>query len=179
MSSDFVPFPPPAPVEGLYLVGFRLDPGAEGPQFYTLFALEGENERPLRTNGRVLFFSRPEDAARALSASDNDMQRLGPPPQELEMLVDVAQALYLANSAASDTDGVLLDVIGCFDDLVRSAGINAPAEYMSVLGGLSERLVSNPEFATWLTEQGIDRERIEDAIMWCVGAVAVKSSWVG
>ena len=34
------------------------------------------------------------------------------------------------------------------------------------------------EAIEWLIEQGVDRERVEDALMWCVGAVAVKSSWI-
>jgi hypothetical protein len=176
--SDFVPFPPPPPVEGLYLVGFRLDPSAEGPQFYTLFVLEGDNERPSTEDGRVLFFTDPENAAKVLDRSDASMRALGAVPTELEMLCDVADALHIANAAESDPDGTLLDCIACLDDLVRAAQINAPAEYMGVLSALSERLMEDPTFGPWIVEQGIDRERIEDALMWCVGAVAVKSRWV-
>lgn len=175
--SDFVPFPPPPPVEGIYLVGFRLDPAAEGPQFFTIFALEGENERPLVRGGRVLFFRDPRQAAGALKLSDN-MQGLGPAPKEMEMLIDVAEALHIANAQDADADGVLLDVIGCFDDLVRAAQLNVPAQYMAVLSSTSERLMEDPEFATWLKESGTDRERLEDALIWCVGAVTVKATWL-
>jgi hypothetical protein len=177
--SDFVPFPPPPPVEGLYLVGFRLDPAIEGAQFYTIFALEGDNERPSTENGRVLFFVDPADAETALARSDAAMRALGEAPTQLEMLCDVADALHVANAAETDADGVLLDCIACLDDLVRAAEINAPAEYMGVLSALSERLMEDPNFGPWLIEQGVDRERVEDALMWCVGAVAVKSTWVG
>ncbi len=176
--SDFVPFPPPPPVEGLYLVGFRIDPAVEGPQFYTIFALEGENERPCSEKGRVIFFSDPAKASAALGRADSRMRELGPPPTDLEMLCDVAEALHIANAADSDHDGVLLDCIACLDDLVRAVEISAPAETMSVLSALSERLMENPTFAPWLEEQGVDRERIEDALMWCVGAVAVKSRFI-
>jgi hypothetical protein len=176
--NDFVPFPPPPPVAALYLVGFRLDPAIEGPQFYTVFVLEGDNERPCAENGRVVFFIDPTHAAQALARSDAAMQALGEPPTQLEMLCDIAEALHLANSADTDADGMLLDCIACLDDLVRAAQINAPAEYMGVLSALSERLMEDPNFAPWLEDQGLDRERIEDALMWCVGAVAVKSTWV-
>ncbi len=178
MSSDFVPFPPPPPVEALYLVGFRIDPEAEGPQFYTLFVLESENDRPLVANGRVVFFAEPGRAAEALQLAENDMSRLAPAPKELEILCDVAEALHIANAQDADTDGVLLETIALFDDLIRAISINVPAQYMSVLSALSERLSSSPEFATMLAETGLDRETIEDALMWCVGAVAVKSRWV-
>src|SRR5512132_423026 len=83
--NDFVPFPPPPPVEGLYLVGFRLDPTVEGPQFYTLFVLEGDNERPSTENGRILFFIDPADGAKALERSDKAMRAMGEAPTQLEM----------------------------------------------------------------------------------------------
>ncbi len=175
---DFVPFPPPPPVEGLYLVGFRLDPAHEGPQFYTLFALEGDNERPATASGRVLFFVDASSAAKALARSDNGLKKLGAAPAEVEMICDVAHALHLANAGSEDSDGVLMDTIACLDDLVRAARLNVPAEYMGVLSGLVERLQDNTNYGEWLEEQGIDRERLEDALIWCVGAVAVKSSWV-
>ncbi len=178
MSSDFVPFPPPAPIEALYLVGFRLDPDADGPQLYTLFVLESENDRPLVANGRVIFFADPAHAADALKLADNDMSRLGPAPTELEILCDVAESFHIANSQDADTDGTLLETIALFDDLIRAVQINVPAQYMSVLSALSERLTTTPEFATMLTETGLDRETIEDALMWCVGAVGVKSRWI-
>jgi len=176
--NDFVPFPPAPPVEGLYLVGFRLDPTHVGPQFYTLFVLEGDNERPSAENGRILFFTDPTHAAQALARSDMAMRALGAPPTELEMLCDVAEALHIANAAETDADGTLLDCIACLDDLVRAAQLNAPAETMGILSALSERLMENPDFGPWLAEQGVDRERIEDALMWCVGAVAAKSTWL-
>lgn len=178
VSSDFVPFPPKEPTEGLYLVGFRLDPGAETAQFYTLFVLESDNDRPLVQENRVLFFTDPARAHAALQLSDNDMARLGAAPKEVEILCDIAQALYIANAQDEDTDGVLLETIALLDDLIRAAQINVPAIYMATLSALSERLSTSPEFATMLAKAGVDRETIEDAIMWCVGAVAVKSRWV-
>lgn len=176
--SEFVPFPPPEPVEGLYVVGFRLDPSSEGPQFYTLIALEGENERPLTANGRVVFFTELRHARRALSLGDSEFRRLKSPSEGVDMMCDLAQALHVANAQDADTDGVLMDAIACLDDLVRAIQINVPAECMAVLSGLAARLGDTPEFGTWLTEQGLDRERLEDALLWCIGAVASKSSWV-
>lgn len=178
MSSEFVPFPPPPPTEALYLVGFRIDPDADGPQFYTVFVLESENDRPLIASGHVIFFADPAHAADALGLAENDMARLGPSPTELEILCDVAEALHIANGQDADTDGTLLETIALFDDLIRAVQINVPAQYMSVLSALSERLATTPEFATMLAETGLDRETIEDALMWCVGAVAVKSRWI-
>ena len=56
MDSQLVAFPPKVLNQELYLIGFRLDPAAEGPQFYTLIGAEGESERPItrRRAGAVL-----------------------------------------------------------------------------------------------------------------------------
>jgi hypothetical protein len=43
---------------------------------------------------------------------------------------------------------------------------------------MAERLGESTEFASYLTESGLTRDKLEDALLWCVGAVAVKSSWV-
>jgi hypothetical protein len=179
MDSQFVTFPPKLPNRELYLIGFRMDPGAEGPQFYTLIGAEGEDERPITRGDRVLFFRKPGDALKALGACDNGFREIRPVPTELELLCDISGALYVANAETEDADGVLFELIAVFDDLLRAVKLNVPAEYTAVLRAVAERLGENPEFASLLEESGLKREQLEDALMWCVGAVAVKSSWVG
>jgi hypothetical protein len=179
MNSQVVTFPPKALSKELFLIGFRVDPAAEGPQFYTLIGSEGENERPITKGDRILFFRRPGDALKALSASDNGFSEVRPVPTELELLCDVSEALYVANQAAEDGDGLLFELIAVFDDLLRAVKLNVPAEYTTVLAAMAERLGESPEFASFLAESGLTRETLEDALLWCVGALTVKSSWVG
>lgn len=179
MSSGFVPFPPPEPTEALYLVGFRLDPNVADPQFYSLFVLDSANDRPAVANGRVLFFRRPEMASEALRLSENELQQLGPAPREMELFCDIAEALHLVNSQPTDEEGILLETIVLFDDLVRATQINVPASYMGVMSALSEHLQNSPDLAKFFAESGTDRETVEDAIMWCIGAIAVKATFVG
>jgi hypothetical protein len=165
-------------IEDLFLVGFRIDPASESPQFYTLFALGGENERPITTVGdRVVFFSRPQLARRALEIGDPSMQALGEPPEELEMLCDVAHALYLLNSADADEDDVLRECLEIFDDLVRATRLSLPPLYQEALSQLMGVLVEKPEFGDHLRETG-RRESLEDALLWCVGAVTMKTKMI-
>lgn len=138
-------------------------------------------------NGRILLFSSPVLAARALQLDDKAIAggpqgaiATSPPmPKQMDVLCDVAQSLFLINSQTDDSDGVLLDCIACLDDLLRATELNIPANYIAVLNALAERLERNSEFGSFLAKQGIDRETVEDAIMWCVGAIAVKSTWIG
>ena len=179
MDSQFVAFPPTPVARELYLIGFRTDPTAPGPQFYTLIGSEGDNERPITKGDRVLFFRSPGDALKALMASDNGFKDVRPVPSELELLCDVSEALHIANAQDEDADGLLFELIAVFDDLLRAVKLTVPTEYTAVLAAMAERLGETPEFASFLVESGLKREMLEDALMWCVGAVTVKSSWVG
>ena len=179
MDNQLVAFSPKVLNRELYLIGFRLDPSAEGAQFYTLIGEEGESERPITRGGRVLFFRRPADALTALTASDNGFGDVRPVPTELELLCDVSQALYVADQEKEDGDGLLFELIAVFDDLVRAVKLNVPAEYAALLGAVATRLGESQEFASFLAENGMTREKLEDALLWCVGAIAAKSSWVG
>jgi hypothetical protein len=178
MDSQTVQFPPQKLRRELYLIGFRMDPSAEGPQFYTLIGSEGESERPIMRQGRILFFRAPRLAAKALAASDNGFRSLRSVPQELEMLCEVGEALHVANQQPSDSDGWLFELIAVFDDLLRAVELTPPPEYIEVLSQVATRLVESTEFAGFLEQQGLKREKLEDALMWCLGAIAAKSSWV-
>jgi hypothetical protein len=178
MNSQVVMLPPKEPTRELYLIGFRLDPTAEGPQFYTLMGSEGEDERPITCGGRVLFFRKPAAASRALAACDNGFRQVRPVPAELELLCDIGGALHVANQEEEDADGLLFELIAVFDDLLRAVKLAPPPEFVSVLAGVAGQLTESREFAGYLAASGATRERLEDALLWCVGAAMAKSSWV-
>ena len=178
MNSQVVKLPPREPTRELYLIGFRLDPAAEAPQFYTLMGAEGEDERPITRDGRVLFFRKPAQAARALARCDNGLRQVRPVPHELELLCDIGGALHVANQQDEDGDGLLFELIAVFDDLLRAVKLAPPPEFAVVLAGVAGRLTESPEFRSYLDASGQTRERLEDALLWCVGAVMAKSSWV-
>jgi hypothetical protein len=178
MDNQLVAFPPKKLERELYLIGFRMDPAAEGAQFYTLIGSEGDGERPITKGGRVLFFRRVEQAGKALATSDNGFRDVTPAPEELELLCDVGEALHVANQEDEDGDGALFELIAVFDDLLRELKMTVPGEYTLVLAAVAERLGESVELASFLASHEIAREKLEDALLWCVGAVAAKSSWV-
>ena len=159
--------------EDLVLVGFRVDASHEGPQLYTLLAVSGENERPLTADGHIIFFTRPQLAAKAL-ALDASLARLGPAPEELETFCDVAEALYRVNSQNADPEGVILDCLLVFDDLVRATKLHMPDRYQGILTELAARLTEGAQLGKVFTSHSL-REHVEDALLWCVGAVTVKA----
>lgn len=159
--------------EELAMAGFRLDPSHEGPQFYTLLAVGGDNERPLTSDGRIIFFVRPTLVHKAL-AMDKSLAELGTPPRDVETICDVAQTLYLVNSEDEDPDGVVLDCLLIFDDLVRATQISMPERYQGILTELAARLTEGQSLKKIFTSEAL-RGHVEDALLWCVGAVTMKA----
>jgi hypothetical protein len=159
--------------EELVLLGVRVDAQHEGPQLYTLLAVGGENERPLVADGRVLFFSHPDLAEKAL-ALDTTFAKLGPLPNDIESFCDVAEALHLINSQNADPDGVVLDCLLIFDDLVRATRLHMPDRYQGLLTELAARLTEGTPLGKVFSNRAL-REHVEDALLWCVGAITVKS----
>jgi len=176
MSSNFVSFPPAKPE--LFLVGFRLDPSVEDAQFYTLVMLQDGEEKPLLVDGRLVFFRRLDAAARALAQAPEEFRNAQTPPADMELLCDLAQALYVINTQESDEEGVLLDCIACLDTLVRATGLSVPLEYGRTLATLSGHLEKSGELTQWLASGELRREQVEDALLWCIGAIACKSRWL-
>jgi hypothetical protein len=162
--------------EELILVGFRVDAGHDGPQFYTLLAVGSDNERPITSDGRIVFFADTKLATKAL-ALDDTMTHLGPPPEAIETFCDVAEALYRVNSQQADPDGVILDCLLVFDDLVRATKLHMPDRYQGILTELAGRLTEGAQLRTIFTNPSL-REHVEDALLWCVGAMAVKTRLV-
>ncbi len=158
------------------MVGFRLDPQHDGPEFYTLLAVGVANERPIMADGRLLFFTRPESASKAL-AFDPTLKSLCPPPEQVETFCDVAEALHLVNSQDFDPDGVVLECLLVFDDLVRATRLHMPDRYQGMLTELAARLTERAKLRDIFSNHAL-REHVEDALLWCIGAIAVKARMV-
>ncbi len=159
--------------EELALIGIRLSPRHDGPQLYTLLAVGGDNERPLMADGAILFFADPGQAAGVL-AMDPTMSSTGAPPTELEAVCDIAEALYLVNSQDADEHGVVLDCLLILDDLIRATRLHMPERYQGMLTELAARLTEGGQLKHIFSNESL-RSHVEDALLWCVGAIAVKS----
>ena len=163
--------------EELALIALRATPYHEGYQLYTLLAVGGDNERPLTSDGGIVFFTDPKAAAKALKL-DPSMSSLGPVPSHLESVCDVAEALYLVNSQDVDPHGALLDCLLILDDLVRATRLHMPERYQALLTELAARLTEGKALKQIFSNSAL-RHHVEDALLWCVGAVTVKVKIVG
>lgn len=163
--------------EELVLVGLRIDPQHDGPQLYTLLAVGGDDERPATADGRLLFFARPALASKAL-ALDKTLSKLGPASPEMDTFCDVAETLHLVNAAETDPDGVVLECLLIFDDLVRATKLRMPDRYQGILTELTARLTERAQLRQIFSNPAL-REHVEDALLWCIGAIVAKSRILG
>lgn len=160
--------------EKLYLFGFRIDPDREDPEIYTLF-IYGEQERPLVADGYIVFFSQPDLAISALKLCKIDTSQLGMPPTEVALLCDIAEMLHLIRYKDIDDSATILNCLNTVFDLVKATLLPLPNDYKRVLYSFADHLTFEQEFASFLTQHEIERSMIENAIMWCMGAVMSKS----
>ena len=158
--------------EELALVALRFTPYHEGPQLYTVLAVGGDHERPLVADGAVLVFRNAQDAEAAVKL-DASMASLGPVPAEVELMCDVAEALYVVNSQDADAHGTVLDCLLILDDLVRATRLHMPERYQGILTELTARLTEGKQLKQIFSNASL-RDHVEDALLWCVGAIVVK-----
>jgi hypothetical protein len=95
----------------------------------------------------------------------------------METFCDVAEALHLVNSGDADPDGVILECLLVFDDLVRATRLHMPDRYQGLLTELTARLTERAQLRTIFSSPAL-REHVEDALLWCIGAIAAKSKIV-
>jgi hypothetical protein len=162
--------------ERLTLIGLRCDPDTPDADFYTLF-IWGGKDRPLRAAGRILLATDPAQAPRMAQLSNEDVTAF-PIPTQADATCDVASALRLLTSADSDHRASLLDCLNTLFDLVEFAQVPCPDEFRRPLVKLADHLTFDPQFSQLLATGEVDRQTAVDAILWSLGAVFAKATFV-
>jgi len=155
------------------MLGFRIQPDSEAPQFYCL--ISAESELPVTIANDVALFLHPEDAAAALRAAGVDPDSYDPLPSEPAVICDVAGALFRLESAPSDADAVILNCINTLLDCVKATDLNLSESSRQVLHAVADHLTFSRDVEAIRVEE---RDSARDAILWIVGALAVRSCLV-
>jgi hypothetical protein len=164
----------PGEISGISLVGFRLSPDSEKPDWYTLFTY-GEKDIPVMDNDQVVFFKSLDLVDRAHALFDDNINSLFPPPSEPDLICDVAEMLYIINNEDRDESATIVNGLNTILDLVKATQINLPAECKEILYRLADHLTFNREFGAYLNQNAVTREAITNAIIWGIGAITIKS----
>lgn len=161
-------------IKGISLVGFRLSPDSENPDWYTLFTY-GEKDIPIMDNDYLVFFKSVDLIDGAYNIFDNSIKSIFPPPSEIDLVCDVAEMLYVINHQDSDGSATIVNGLNIIFDLLKAIQVNLPAEYKNVLYRLADHMTFNREFGAYLSQNAITRESITNAILWGIGAITIKS----
>lgn len=157
------------------LLAIGLDPDQAKPDLYGLIH-EGETDVPLMVDGRIIFFTDPTRAREliqqygaALAADKIDVAKPF-------FWCDVAQALYFLSAGGTDTDAAVLGAVNVLLDLVKASGATMEERRRGALYAIADYCTTSKDLTKYLEEDGdYSSDELVDAVLWCVGAVAVKA----
>lgn len=161
----------------IYLIGFRINPENREPEVYTILIF-GETNRPILMNGHIVFFAKPELARLAIEISEPSLLQSISIPKDVELVVDIAETLYLISSEKIDPEATIINCLNIFVDLIKPLNISMPSLYKNKLNDLASHLTFEREFSDFLIQKQIDRSLITDAILWIIGVIVSKSKLI-
>lgn len=166
----------PGDIDGIELIGFRINPDSEQPDVYT-FTTYGVKNILFASGDQIVFFTSKKAATRTFELFETNMQQqLVALLKESELVIyDVAKALHILNHKDVDESAIVLDFLNILFDLVSATQILMPPNYKEKLYGLADYLTFDQDFVTYLNQNSLDRKDVIDAILWCCGAVIVSS----
>ncbi len=122
-------------------------------------------------NNKIVFFDKIELALFALEEADTEMRSIGQPPDEITLICDVPEVLYLVENKNIDETALILNCLNTFFDLIEAENVVMRDDYKSKLYKFADHLTFNREFAFFLQEQNIMRATLKKAILWCVDTI--------
>lgn len=161
-------------IDGVSLIGFRINPDSESPDVYTLMTY-GAKEMPIVVNGQLLFFRSPTSTAVVYEFFEESIKKLASLPTETDAICDVAAMLHIINHQDSDESATVLNCLNTLFDLVNATQLTIPTAYKKMLYNLADHLTFNQDFADYINQQGLERANITNGVLWCIGAIVVNS----
>jgi hypothetical protein len=157
------------------LVAIGLDPDKTMPDLYGAIH-QGEPDVPLMVDGRIVFFTDPGRAPELIrqygGAWANDPTEVSKPT----LWCDIAQALHHLSAGGIDTSTSIVDAINVLLDLLKAIGAKMVDRRKQALYAIADYCTFNKDLTKYLEEEGDYSSReLVDAVLWCVGAVVVKS----
>lgn len=157
------------------LLAISLDPDRESAELYGAIH-ESEKDVPLMADGRLVLFT---DPARAPEWIRRYGGLLASDPMEVDeptRWCDVAQALHHLSAGGNDQSASVVDAVNVLLDLVTALGTKISEDRRRALESIANYCTTSKDVTRYLEEVGEFSSRaLVDAVLWCVGAVAVKA----
>ena len=157
------------------LLDVALDPDRAIPDLYGLI-YEGETDVPLMVDGRIVFFTDPTRAHDLIQ--EHGAARIADHIDVAKPFFwcDVAQALHFLSAGRFDDGAAVLGAVNALLDLVRATGVKLVDRRKQALYAIADYCTFSKDLTKYLEEEGDYSSReLVDAVLWCVGAIVVKS----
>ena len=157
------------------LVAFGLDPDKTTPDLYGLI-YEGETDVPLMVDGRIVFFMDPSRAHDLIQQYGSSLVADKVDVAKPFFWCDIAQTLYFLSAGGIDTEASVLGAVNVLLDLVKASGAKLEDRRRRALYSIADYCTMSKDLTKYLEEEGdYSKRELIDAVLWCVGAVVVKS----
>lgn len=156
------------------LLSIRIDPDDPTPVLYSL-VLEGEKDRPLMADGKIVFFTDAKRAESILASYGSELFADEVAVEEPFFKIDLACALYLVNTEGFDDGAYVLNTVNTLWDLVRAIPMKMPDYHKEAFKKYVAFGTLQRDLSVHFEGSASSIKQLMDAILWCVGAVVVFS----
>jgi|SRR5215216_1754277 len=157
------------------LLAIATDPDRSSPELYGLIH-EGETDVPLMVDGRIALFADPARAPELLQLYGAPLVADKVDIEKPFFWCDVAEALHLLSVGGIDAQASVLNAVNVLLTLVAASGIKLIDDRRRALHAIADYCTTSKDLTKYLEEDGEHSSRkLIDAVLWCVGAVAVKT----
>jgi hypothetical protein len=157
------------------LLAVALDPDNPTPELYGVIH-EAEKDVPLMVDGRIVFSTDPTRAPELIRKHGEAWVTDPIDVAKPSFWCDVAQALHFLSAGGFDDGADVLSAVNVLLDLVRAVGVKMDDRRKKALYAIVDYCTFSKDLTKYLEEEGDYSSReLVDAVLWCVGAIVVKS----
>lgn len=131
---------------------------------------------PLMVDGRIAFFTDPKRAPELIQQYGASLVADKIDVAKPFFWCDIAQTLYFLSEGGIDAEASVVNAVNALLDLVKASGITMDDRRRRALYSIANYCTMSKDLTKYLEEEGdYSSDELVDAVLWCVGAVAVKA----
>jgi hypothetical protein len=170
--SNSLKFDIPTNYDEIWVIGFRIDPDQENYDVLTVI-FSGDIDQPLTIDGYIVFFNAIDVLSKTLEIAAPEVFK------KIDIsefyIVDIAMTLHLISKGEIDDSVVIVESLNIIIDLAKTTKLPMPSEYKHILYQAADYFTFSKEISAFFESSNITRIQLFDVIIWCMGAIVIKS----
>ena len=161
-------------IDGVELIGFRLNRKSENPNVYILITY-GDEDIPLTSDGELIFLSSVDNVPFAFNMFSEKIKQQAVQPTEVSLILDIPLMLHLLENKAQDKDATIINCLNIIFDLLEYSQSKLPENYKQILYALADHLTFDSDIEAFIKQKQLTRTEIVNGVLWCIGAILTKT----